>query len=358
MKTTTISLFALVAICLTAFNALSQPTLSDSGSAAVTSKEPIPLDLRDSRGHKVALRYQPILSNGVAPVFMKVTMAVGPLLGSSSFAGFTLSGMPNLLDDQNPPGAPNNDPTKYATLGHRLAPGYITAPPNGSGVKMHLGRVNPTNSWANEGGNTIWATVHVWSERMFYPTGLVCSWTSSWSGFNKTEAFSMANIAYSSTSEGAIWGSGGRRANDTYVQGGLWGDVKVNEFTFLGSAAKTMNSSTQAESDSNASWMGSFVDFELIATWTLLGETGEVLARYSKKVQTTGEPVPTSLSIVYASGNTVWVGVNAETNRTGVILGAPTLTSSWEELCLANAGDKFHFPQDSPTRYFRFRVEP
>lgn len=300
-----------------------------------------------------------VLNIYAQPVFMKVTMSVGPLLSSGSFEAYASDMMQNLFDDINPPGAPNNAPTEYATLGHRLHPSYILAPANGSGTKMWLGQVNPSGVSAGEGGNTIWASVHSWSSRMFYPTGLVCEFFSSAGNLlGKKEVYSSPNIVYNSRSKSAIWGEGGRRVNDTYIQGGSWGGAKVNEFAFVGSACKTLLSTSQAQADSNVAWMlDNFNDFYIVAVWTLYDEGGQVLARYAKKVQTRGEPVAGTISLTPLGNGVVQVGINSETNRTSFLESTLKVQpTSWQTLNIANAGDTFIF--DGPMRYFRLRTEP
>lgn len=289
-----------------------------------------------------------------AVVNIEVTASVGPRKSSANINGFYMNTLSNLAGHYRPAGAPNNEPTQYAPLGGYLQEGMLVSPSSSSNwIKQWLGTPNPSGAFVQESGSVIWFTVRVWSSTKFNPRNLRCVQNGSDANnlFDKTETFLSGNPGYGLDSSAVVWNSDGSK---TIVTGGVWGDVLVNEFYFVGSASKTIVANSQGQIDSAFAVIRSWSNFSLACTWEYV-QDGAVLASATKKLQLGGSVAMPTIDVMPANGG---VHLMVESPGSSVIVQTATLISNstqWTDWAVVTGMQSFHIT-GAPQQYFRLRL--
>ncbi len=295
-----------------------------------------------------------MISMNLNAVNIEVTASVGPRKSSPNLPAFYANTLSNLVGHYRPGDAPDNAPSEYAPLGSYLQGGMLISPSSSSNwIKQWRGVMNPPSVFAQESGSTIWFTVRVWSSTKFNPRNLRCIQDGSDANnlFDKTETFLSGNPGYGIDSRGVIWNSDGSK---TIVTGGAWGDVLVNEFYFVGSAAKTLVANTQSQIDSATAVIQSWPNFSLMCTWEYV-QDGTVLASATKRLQLGGSVAMPTIDVMPANGG---VHLMVESPGSSVIVQTTTLISNstqWTDWAVVTGMQSFHVT-GAPQQYFRLRL--
>jgi hypothetical protein len=117
-----------------------------------------------------------------------------------------------------------------------------------------------------------------------------------------------------------------------------------------------MNANTESQAASNAAWMNSIPNFNIIGTWSLT-EAGVTVAEGAKKLSNNGNRVPWKISINRQGSSQLILGVSGEAGNTAIIESANlnTWPLSWRPFAMVKAGDEVLVSKSSSNAAYRIR---
>lgn len=260
-----------------------------------------------------------------APVQIYTYAVNGPWTNSVNYESFATNVVWDIYRNTT-----NGGPA--GALGYRLNPIDITQPTDSS-------------------SNSLWFAVRVVStspEFMFTPSQIRFVGMSSDGGnaLGKTNTFTDPNIVFTPQGMGVIWGSGGKRFNDTLlISANSWSTQVVHEIIFVGARSKFFTYSSPSEQNTIVATINSFPDFFVTGTWEFWQE-GSRVAHASKTLRTKSVPAPGILSIADAPATQVTIGVSCGTNDSwNLQFKGNSLFTSWTDVATVNSGSTFTYPK-------------